>query len=201
MSFSSQKGEFDRFFNRPDRPVEESRPDRQPDRPFDSTDFHLWPTSSGPNPAPTQKFKPEPGPSPKTNFKPTSCSRKPKVKLGLKNLAMLPNYFGYIFMHLRQKVRLRPKISPKFFSTSGTNPARSRLEPGPNPVRTQSEPQPDPKSPARLTTLLQFMRKAFFIYQNVRTNILRACAKSQLKAAWKHGSLNGSGIKATETAE
>ena len=32
MSFSSQKGEFDRFFNRLDRPVEESRPDRQPDR-------------------------------------------------------------------------------------------------------------------------------------------------------------------------
>ena len=32
MSFSSQKGEFDRFFNRLDRPVEESRPNRQPDR-------------------------------------------------------------------------------------------------------------------------------------------------------------------------
>ena len=32
MSFSSQKGELDRFFNRLDRPVEESRPDRQPDR-------------------------------------------------------------------------------------------------------------------------------------------------------------------------
>ena len=37
MSFSSQKGEFDRFFNRLDRPVEESRPDRQPDRPVDPT--------------------------------------------------------------------------------------------------------------------------------------------------------------------
>ena len=32
MSFSCQKGEFDRFFNRLDRPVVESRPDRQPDR-------------------------------------------------------------------------------------------------------------------------------------------------------------------------
>ena len=32
MTFSCQKGEFDRFFNRLDRPVEESRPDRQPDR-------------------------------------------------------------------------------------------------------------------------------------------------------------------------
>ena len=32
MSFSSQKGEFDRFFNRLDRLVEESLPDRKPDR-------------------------------------------------------------------------------------------------------------------------------------------------------------------------
>ena len=32
MSFSCQKGEFDRFFNRLDPLVEESRPDRQPDR-------------------------------------------------------------------------------------------------------------------------------------------------------------------------
>ena len=45
MFFSSKKGEFDRFFNRLDRPVEESRPDRQPDRPVDLTGFHLWPTS------------------------------------------------------------------------------------------------------------------------------------------------------------
>ena len=37
MSFSYQKGEFDRFFNRLDRPVKESRPDRQPDLPVDPT--------------------------------------------------------------------------------------------------------------------------------------------------------------------
>ena len=37
MSFDSQKGEFDRFFNRFDWSVEESRPDRQPDRPVDAT--------------------------------------------------------------------------------------------------------------------------------------------------------------------
>ena len=129
MSFSCQKREFDQFFNRLNRPVEESRPDRQPDRPFDPTGFRPWPTSSGPNPARTRKYKPEPGPNPKTNFKPKSCPRKPKVKLGLKNLAMLPNYFGCIFMHLRQKVRLRPKLSPKFFSTSGLNPVRARTRP------------------------------------------------------------------------
>ena len=42
MSFGCKKGEFDRYFNRLDRPVEESRPDRQPDRPVDPTGFHLW---------------------------------------------------------------------------------------------------------------------------------------------------------------
>ena len=52
--------------------------------------------------------------------------------LGLKNLAMLPSYFDYIFVHLKQKARLRPDLSPKFLSTSGPNPARN---------------------PARLTTL------------------------------------------------
>ena len=41
MFFSCKKGEFDRCFDRLDRPVEESRPDRQPDRPVDPTSFHL----------------------------------------------------------------------------------------------------------------------------------------------------------------
>ena len=62
--------------------------------------------------------------------------------LGLKNVAMLPSYFGNIFVLLKQKARLRPDLSPKFLSTSG-----------PNPARTRPEPEPDPKSPARLTTL------------------------------------------------
>ena len=37
---------------------------------------------------------------------------------------MLLNYFDYIFVHLKQKVRLRPKLSPKFLSTLSPNPAR-----------------------------------------------------------------------------
>ena len=45
---------------------------------------------------------------------------------------MLPSYFDYIFVHLRQKAHLRPELSPKFSSTLG----------------------PNPKSPARLTTLI-----------------------------------------------
>ena len=42
MSFSCEKGELYRCFNRLDRPVEESRPDRQPDWPVDPTSFRLW---------------------------------------------------------------------------------------------------------------------------------------------------------------
>ena len=57
--------------------------------------------------------------------------KKTKVKLGLRNLAMLPSYFDYIFVHVRQKVRLTPKLSPKLLSTLGPNPtqkARSDLQ-------------------------------------------------------------------------
>ena len=71
--------------------------------------------------------------------------KKPKVKLGLKNLAMLSSYFDYILVHLKQKAfskkqnkkHLRLKLSPRFWSTLGLNLARTR-----------------PKSPARLTTLV-----------------------------------------------
>ena len=54
--------------------------------------------------------------------------KNPKDKLGQKNLAMLPNYFNYIFVHLRQKARLRLELSPKIFF-------KFRPETGPNPIR------------------------------------------------------------------
>ena len=83
------------------------------------------PTNPGPNPTRTRKYKPEPGPNPKTNLKPKIVpKKKTKVKLGLKNLATLPSYFDNIFVHLRQKARLRPELSPKFLSTLGPNPIR-----------------------------------------------------------------------------
>ena len=50
--------------------------------------------------------------------------KNPKVKFGLKNLAMLLSYFDYIFVHLRQKVHLRPKSNLKFLSTLDPNPTR-----------------------------------------------------------------------------
>ena len=46
-----------------------------------------------------------------------------KGNLGLTNLAMLPSY-NYIFVHLRQKARLRPELSPKLLSTLGPNSTR-----------------------------------------------------------------------------
>ena len=72
------------------------------------------PTSSGPNPARTRKLI----------WSPNHARKNPKVKLGLKNLAILPNYFGYIFVQLKQKARLRRELSPKFLSTLGPNPTR-----------------------------------------------------------------------------
>ena len=40
--------------------------------------------------------------------------KKTNVKLSLKNLAMLPSYFDYIFVHLRQKARLNPNQARNF---------------------------------------------------------------------------------------
>ena len=42
---------------------------------------------------------------------------------------MLPSYFDYIFVHLKQQVRLRPEISTKVLSTLGPNPARTQTGP------------------------------------------------------------------------
>ena len=55
-------------------------------------------------------------------------SKKTKVKLGLKNLAMLPSYFDFIFVHLRQKALLRPELSPKFVTLSPNLNRKARLD-------------------------------------------------------------------------
>ena len=49
---------------------------------------------------------------------------KTRLKLRLKNLAMLPSYFDYIFVHLRQRARLIPKWSPKFLSNLSPIPTQ-----------------------------------------------------------------------------
>ena len=53
--------------------------------------------------------------------------------LGLKNLAMLPSNFDYIFVHLRKKSTFQARIKPEIF--------------------VNFRPEPDPKSLARVTTL------------------------------------------------
>ena len=47
---------------------------------------------------------------------------------------MVPSYFDYIFVHLRQKARHRSELCPEIF--------------------VNFRPEPSPKSPARLTTLV-----------------------------------------------
>ena len=42
----------------------------------------------------------------------------------MKNLAMLSSYFEFIFVHLRQKVRLWPELSAEFLLTFGPNPTQ-----------------------------------------------------------------------------
>ena len=72
------------------------------------------PTSSSSNQARTRKLI----------QKPNYARKNPKVKLSLKTLAKLLKYFDYIFVHLKQKVRLRPELSPAFLSILGPNPTR-----------------------------------------------------------------------------
>ena len=50
--------------------------------------------------------------------------KKTKVKLDLKNLAMLLSCCNYIFVYTRQKARLRPELSRNFLLTLGPNPTR-----------------------------------------------------------------------------
>ena len=73
-----------------------------------------------------------------------------KIKLGLKNLSMLPSYSSYILVHVRQKVHLMPGLSPKFLLTLG-----------PIPARTQK-----PEKLARFTTLYRSTDCTVFLNQS-----------------------------------
>ena len=79
------------------------------------------PTRSGPEPETISRNSAW---TRKLIWSPNHAPKNPKVELGLKNLAILPSYFDYFFVHQRQKVRLRPELSPKFLSTLGPNPTR-----------------------------------------------------------------------------
>ena len=69
--------------------------------------------------------------------------KNPKVKLCLKNLAILPSYFDCIFVHLKQKERLRPELSPEIV-------VNFRYEPRANPNQNPNpNPNPNPTRKAR----------------------------------------------------
>ena len=48
--------------------------------------------------------------------------KNPKVKLGLKNLVMLPSYFDYISVHVRKKSTSQARIKPELFVNFGPEP-------------------------------------------------------------------------------
>ena len=61
--------------------------------------------------------------------------KKTKVKLGLKNLVMLPIYFHYFFVHQRKKTKTSlARIKSEIF-------VNLRTEPGPDPTRTRLDLQ------------------------------------------------------------
>ena len=68
-----------------------------------------------------RKYKPKPENLFEAQIMPGKTRR---VKLGLKNLTMLPSYFDYFFVRQRPKVRLRSKLSPKYLSAFGPNPTQ-----------------------------------------------------------------------------
>ena len=51
------------------------------------------PTSSGPNPIRTRKYKPEPGPNPKTNLKPKSYPKTPESHVRSEKFSNVANLF------------------------------------------------------------------------------------------------------------
>ena len=66
---------------------------------------------------------------------------------------MLSSYFDYIFVHLRQKARLGPELSPKFCHNF--------------------RPEPELKSPARLTALLPRRNNNLFYFGQLRSISLK----------------------------
>ena len=114
------------------------------------------PTSSGPNPARSRKYKLEPGPSRKINLKPKSCPKKSESKVRSKKFTNIAKLFLLFFCTAKTKSTYQVRIKSDIF-------VNFRPEPGPNLARTRPEPEPDPKSPARLTTLVQSTVQLYII--------------------------------------
>ena len=86
------------------------------------------PTSSGPNPTQTRKYKPKPVPNPKTNLKPEeTCKLSWSEKF-----SYVAKLFRLYFCAPKTKSTYQARVKPKILSTLGPNPARTRTKkPGP----------------------------------------------------------------------
>ena len=88
------------------------------------------PTSSGPNPARTRKYKPEPGPNPKINLKPKSCPKKSESKVRSEKFSNIANLFLLFSCTLKTKSTSQARIKHDIF-------VNFRPKPGPNPNPTR----------------------------------------------------------------
>ena len=101
------------------------------------TRFVNGPTNSGPNPARTRKYKPEPGPNPartrKLIWSSNYARKNPIVKLCEKfcNVAKL---FWLYFCEPKTKSTSQARIKPEIF-------VNFKPEPCPNPARTRTRPE------------------------------------------------------------
>ena len=92
------------------------------------------PTSSGPNPARSRKYKPEPGPSRKINLKPKSCPKKSESKVRSKKFTNIAKLFLLFFCTAKTKSTYQVRIKSDIF-------VNFRPEPGPNSARTRTRPE------------------------------------------------------------
>ena len=77
----------------------------------------------------SNSFRPEPeniSRNPKTNLKPKPPppQKKDESQVRYEKFSNVAKIFWLYFVHLRQKSRLRPKLSPKFLSALGPNPTQ-----------------------------------------------------------------------------
>ena len=92
---------------------------------------------------------------------------------------MLLSYFDYIFVALRQKAHVRPELSPKFLSTLGPNPARTRARPE-KPGLTYYSASASLAFPSKVTSLVNstFFQNQTYNFDTPIPNV-QSCKKTQ----------------------
>ena len=89
---------------------------------------------------------------------------------------MLPNYFDHIFVHLRQKARLRPESSPKYCQLWARTPPEN---PGPTYNSASHEPRSAERAAKSFSALIlifivcpEWESKRVYLYLNCGSTIL-----------------------------